>query len=142
MKKRKKKRHVVLLAVAGALVIGAGTLFFCRDAVIGGIKAKAAKEIGRKLLEEQIGSSLNLAGRKVDISKIMEQMDQADVDKVTEIAEKYISPDNIQEAAGLAASGNMEGLKDMAKEQLTQEDKAELEKMYEKYKDQIPMPAP
>ena len=55
----------------------------------------------------------------------MDQMDQADVDKVTEIAEKYISPDNIQEAAGLAASGNMEGLKDMAKEQLSQEVKSQ-----------------
>ena len=43
-------------------------------------------------------------------------------------------------AAGLAASGNMEGLKDMAKEQLSQEDKDELQKMYEKYKGQIPIP--
>lgn len=140
MKKRKKRRHIGLLVVAGVLVIGAGTLFFCKDSIIGGIKTKAAKEIGKKLLEEQIGSSLNLAGQKVDISEIMEQMDQADVEKVTEIAEKYISPDNIQEAAGLAASGNVEGLKDMAKEQLTQEDKEELQKMYEKYKGQIPMP--
>ena len=67
-------------------------------------------------------------------------MDQADVERVTEIAEKYISPDNIQEAAGLAASGNMEGLKDMAQEQLTQEDKEELQALYEKYKGQIPIP--
>ncbi|MCI9531767.1 MAG: hypothetical protein HFH38_08475 [Lachnospiraceae bacterium] len=140
MAKRKRKRHTGLLVVAGVLVISAGTLFVCRDSIISGIKAKAAKEIGKKLLEEQIGGSLKVAGQSVDIQAIMDQMDQADVDKVTEIAEKYISPDNIQEAAGLAASGNMEGLKDMAKEQLSQEDKDELQKMYEKYKGQIPIP--
>ena len=52
----------------------------------------------------------------------------------------FTSGDNIQEAAGLAASGNMEGLKDMAQEQLTQEDKEELQALYEKYKGQIPIP--
>ena len=82
----------------------------------------------------------NIAGQKIDVSEIIDQMDQADVERVTEIAEKYISPDNIQEAAGLAASGNMEGLKDMAQEQLTQEDKEELQALYEKYKGQIPIP--
>ena len=34
----------------------------------------------------------------------------------------------------------MEGLKDMAQEQLTQEDKEELQALYEKYKGQIPIP--
>lgn len=140
MGKRKKKKHFGLLVVTSVLVIGAGTLFLCRDTIISGVKTKAATEIGKKLLEQQIGASLNIAGQKVDISKIMDQMDQADVEKVTEIAEKYISPDNIQDAAGLAASGNMEGLKDMAQEQLTQEDKEELQKMYEKYKDRIQIP--
>ncbi len=140
MGRRKKKKHIGLLVVTGVLVIGAGTLFLCRDTIISGVKTKAAAEIGKKLLESQIGGSLNIAGQKVDISEIMEQMEQADVEKVTEIAEKYISPDNIQEAAGLAASGDMEGLKDMAQEQLTQEDKEELQRMYEKYKGQIQVP--
>lgn len=140
MAKRKKKRHIALLATVGILALGAGTLFYCKDSIIGGIKTKAATEIGRKLLEEQIGRSLTIAGQKIDVSEIMDQMDQADVERVTEIAEKYISPDNIQEAAGLAASGNMEGLKSMAQEQLTQEDKEELQALYEKYKGQIPIP--
>ena len=136
MGKRRKKRHIALLATVGVLALGAGALFYCKDSIIGGIKTKAATEIGRKLLEEQIGGSLNIAGQKIDVSEIIDQMDQADVERVTEIAEKYISP----EAAGLAASGNMEGLKDMAQEQLTQEDKEELQALYEKYKGQIPIP--
>ena len=109
MAKRKRKRHTGLLVVAGVLVISAGTLFVCRDSIISGIKAKAAKEIGKKLLEEQIGGSLKVAGQSVDIQAIMDQMDQADVDKVTEIAEKYISPDNIQEAAGTMEPGDTHG---------------------------------
>ena len=88
MGKRKKKRHIALLATVGVLALGAGTLFYYRDSIIGGIKTKAAAEIGRKLLEEQIGGSLNIAGQKLDVSEIIDQMDQADVERVTEIAEK------------------------------------------------------
>ncbi len=99
MGKRRKKRHIALLATVGVLALGAGTLFYYRDSIIGGIKTKAAAEIGRKLLEEQIGGSLNIAGQKLDVSEIIDQM-----------------------------------------EQLTQEDKEELQALYEKYKGQIPIP--
>ncbi len=58
MGRRKKKKHIGLLVVTGVLVIGAGTLFLCRDTIISGVKTKAAAEIGKKLLESQIGGSL------------------------------------------------------------------------------------
>ena len=69
-------------------------------------------------------------------------MDEEDVQKVTGIAEKYISPDNLKQAAAMAADGDLEGLKDMAGGQLTEEDKNELQEIYEKYKNQIPAALP
>lgn len=133
----KKRKHIGLIMVTAVLIVGAGALFIGRNMIVDGIRTKAAKEIGKKLLEEQFGSVVNIGEQELDISSIIENMDEADMEKVTDIAEKYISGDNIQEAAGLVQSGDIEGLKDMAREQLTVEDKAELQNLYEKYKDQI-----
>ena len=76
------------------------------------------------------------------LKDVMNQMDEEDVEKVSQIAEKYISPENIRQAAGMAASGDVEGLKSLAEGQLTEEDKNELMGLYEKYKDQIPNQLP
>lgn len=135
---RKRKKHIKLIVTTAVLVVGAGALFVGRHAIVDTVRTKAATEIGKKLLEEQIGSNLNINGQNIDVSEIVEQMDEADVQKVTDIAQKYISQDNLKTAADLAASGDTEGLKDLAKEQLTEEDKNELQGLYEKYKDQIP----
>lgn len=135
---RKRKKHSRLIVVTAVLVVGATALFAGRHAIVDTVKTKAATEIGKKLLEEQIGSNLNIGGQNIDVSEIMDQMDEADVQKVTDIAGKYISQDNLKTAADLAASGDTEGLKNLAKEQLTEEDKNQLQGLYDKYKDQLP----
>ncbi|MEY8391499.1 hypothetical protein D3Z36_07290 [Lachnospiraceae bacterium] len=139
---RKKKRHIGLLAVTGVLVISAGVLFAGRHVIVQQVKTKAAVEIGKRLLTEQFGSQINIGGRQVDVSQVMEQMDEEDVETITGIAEKYISPENIKQAAQMAASGDTEGLKALAGEQVSQEDKEQLQGLYEKYKDQIPANIP
>ena len=78
----------------------------------------------------------------MDVSEIVNRMEEQDVKAVTDIVEKYISSDNVKQAADMAASGDTEGLKNMAESQLTEEDKNELRGIYEKYKDQIPNGAP
>lgn len=142
MKKRKKRRtHIGLLVITAVLVVAAGTLFAGRHAIVQGIKTKAAMEIGKKMLETQIGHTINIDGQEVNVSEIAaqieEQMDEQDVQKVTEIAEKYISPDNIKQAANMAANGDTEGLQALAEGQISEEDKQELQGIYDKYKDQI-----
>ena len=124
------------------LIVAAGGLFAGRHAILEGVKTKAASEIGKRLLEEQIGNNINIGGQNVNVSEIVDQMDEEDVQKVTGIAEKYISPDNLKQAAAMAADGDLEGLKDMAGGQLTEEDKNELQEIYEKYKNQIPAALP
>lgn len=135
---KKRKKHTGLIVVTTVLVVGAGALFAGRHAIVDTVKTKAAAEIGKKLLEEQIGNNINVNGQDVDVSEIIDHMDEEDVQKVTDIAGKYISEDNLKTAADMAASGDTEGLKDLAKDQLTEEDKNELQGIYDKYKDQIP----
>lgn len=138
----KRKRHTGLMITTIVLVAAAGTLFMGRHTITEKIKTKAAAEIGKKLIEEQLGREVNIGGREVDVSEIVNRMEEQDVKAVTDIVEKYISSDNVKQAADMAASGDTEGLKNMAESQLTEEDKNELRGIYEKYKDQIPNGAP
>ncbi len=135
---KKKRRHIGLLVVTGVLVISSGILFVGKDIILQQVKVKAAKEIGKKLLTEQFGKTIDVGGQQIDVSEIVEDMDQEDVETITGIAEKYISPENIKQAAGMAANGDVEGLKDLAGDQVSEEDMAQLQDLYEKYKDQIP----
>ncbi len=93
------------------------------------------------MLEAQIGQTVRINGQETDVSdiaaQIEQQMDEEDVQKITEIAEKYISPENIRQAANLAAGGDTEGLKNLAEGQISEEDKQKLQGLYDKYKDQI-----
>lgn len=137
----KRKRHTGLM-ITTIVLVAAGTLFMGRHTITEKIKTKAAAEIGKKLIEEQLGREVNIGGREVDVSEIVNRMEEQDVKAVTDIVEKYISSDNVKQAADMAASGDTEGLKNMAESQLTEEDKNELRGIYEKYKDQIPNGAP
>ncbi|MCI8485247.1 MAG: hypothetical protein HFH41_13060 [Lachnospiraceae bacterium] len=139
---KKRRRHTGLIITMLILVAAAGTLFAGRHTMIERIKTKAATEIGKKLMEEQLGREINIDGREVNVSDIVNRMEEQDVKAVTDIVEKYISSDNVKQAADMAASGDTEGLKNMAESQLTEEDKNELRGIYEKYKDQIPSEAP
>ncbi len=80
---RKKKKHIGLLLVTGVLIIGAGTLYAGRHVIVEQVKTKAAVEIGKKLLTEQFGSKINIGGRQVDVSEIMNHMEEEDVETIT-----------------------------------------------------------
>lgn len=135
---KKRKRHVVLLAVTGMLMAGAVVLFAERDAIEEQIKGKAAREIGKKIFEEQLEKTVNVGGQKVNVSEVVDHMDQEDVEQLTDIAEKYISPENLKQAADMAANGDVEGIAGLAKEQVSDADRAQLLALYEKYRNQLP----
>ena len=80
---------------------------------------------------------MEVGEQRVDVSQMIENMEQKDVETLTDIAEKYISPENLREAADMAADGDLEGLKELAEEQISKEDQAQLQGLYEKYKNQI-----
>ncbi|EOS26437.1 hypothetical protein C806_01173 [Lachnospiraceae bacterium 3-1] len=136
MKKRRKK-HTGLFVITAFLMVTAVVLFVGRHTIVQGIKTKVATEVGKKMLEKQIGKSINVGGQEINVSDLVDQMEEQDVEKVTEIAEKYVSPENIKQAADFAASKDVEGLKNLLEGQITQEDQNELEELYYKYKDQI-----
>lgn len=134
---RRKKKHIRLLAVTGILAVSAVILFANRDKIVEQARVRAVKEISKKLLTEQLGEELEVGDQSIDVSQMIENMEQKDVETLTDIAEKYISPENLREAADMAADGDLEGLKELAEEQISKEDQAQLQDLYEKYKNQI-----
>ncbi len=134
---KKKRKQARLLAVTGILVAAAAVLFAGRETIDKQIKMKAATEIGKKILEEQLSKTVNAGGQQIDVSEVIDSMEQEDVEQITDIAEKYISPENIKQAADLAASGDVEGLAGLADGQVSDADRARLEALYEKYKDRL-----
>lgn len=134
---RRKKKHIRLLAVTGILAVSAVILFANRDKIVEQARVRAVKEISKKLLTEQLGEELEVGDQRIDVSQMIENMEQKDVETLTDIAEKYISPENLREAADMAADGDLEGLKELAEEQISTEDQAQLQDLYEKYKNQI-----
>ncbi len=134
---RRKKKHIRLLAVTGILAVSAVILFANRDRIVEQARVRAVKEISKKLLTEQLGEELEVGDQRIDVSQMIENMEQKDVETLTDIAEKYISPENLREAADMAADGDLEGLKELAEEQISKEDQAQLQDLYEKYKNQI-----
>lgn len=133
----KKKRHLGLLVISSSLVLCAGALFAGRHVILEEVRTKAATEIGKRVLMEQLNRHASTAGQASAVSQVVENMEQEDVETLTGIAEKYISQDNLKQAADLVANGDMEGLKELAQEQVTEEDQAQLEELYDKYKDKI-----
>ena len=107
---RRKKKHIRLLAVTGILAVSAVILFANRDRIVEQVRVRAVKEISKKLLTEQLGEELEVGEQRVDVSQMIENMEQKDVETLTDIAEKYISPENLREAADMAADGDLEGL--------------------------------
>lgn len=134
----KKKKHVKLVVITTVLALSAGALFFGRHAIVHGIKAKASVEIGKRLIEGQLGENINIGGIDVNVSDIVENIEEEDVEQVGEIVEKYISPSTIKSVTDMVSNGDTAGLQELAEEQLTEEDKAKLQEIYDKYKDQIP----
>lgn len=135
---RKKRKHIRLLAVTGVLVVTAGVLFAGRNVVIEQMKVKTVKEISKKVLSEQLGAQAGPEGWQEEVSQVIDQMEAEDVETLTDIAQKYISPENIRQAAELAASGDLEKLQDLAEDQVSGEDQAKLQELYEKYRTQVP----
>lgn len=134
---RKRKKHAALLAVSAILVAGAVMLFAGRGTIEKQIKAKAAMEIGKKIFEQQLSKTVNVGGQQVDVSDVVDNMEQEDIEQLTGIAQKYISPENIKQAVDMAASGDVQGLAGLANGQVSDADRAQLEALYEKYKNQL-----
>lgn len=141
-KRKKTKRHTGRIIVSVLLIVVAAGLFIGRNAIIDGLRTKAVKTVATKLLEEQLSKAAKeVLGSNVDVdvSEVIDNMEEEDIEKAVDIAEKYVEPGKLEEYVEMVRDGDIARIKQQVKEELSEEDKQELRGLYEKYKDQIPL---
>ena len=137
MSAKRRKRHTgfkVFLIIVAVLAV---SIFVLKDQIISAVKTKAAEVVVEKLLEEKLSDD-SLSYNGVSAKDIMDHMDEADKETITSVITSNMTEENISAVESYVKSGDTAGLKDYVKDNLSETDKATVEDLYEKYKDQIP----
>ncbi len=128
-----KSNHTALKVFAVILIIVLIAGFAARNRIKSFVKEKAAAVIVEKLLDEKITSDAKISGR-LSAKEFYESMDEQDRQKVMDIITSNMTDENIRQVKSHITNGDMSGLKQYVKENLSGEDKAAVQKIYEKYK--------
>ena len=135
MSRQRKKRHIVLKCILAILILGGAALYICRDQVKSVVTKKAASVVAEKLIEEKLANEVEIPSG-LDVSSMIETMDDADVATVTDIVEENMDEETVSDVTSYITSGDMTGLKQYVKDTLDGEDETKITEIYDKYKDQ------
>ncbi len=123
---RFQKFIVFLIAIVIILLVG----YFV---ALPKIKTKAAGVVAEKLLESQISSDASaIAG--VNAQEILDAMSDTDRETVDQIITHHMSAETMKEATSYITSGDTAGLKQYAKDTLTESEMEQIRELYNKYK--------
>lgn len=130
--RRPRRKLQVFICVVVAIVI---ILILLKVFFIGPIKEKAIDSLAEQMIQSEISS--DETGADVDTQAILDAMSEEDRDTLEGIISDNLSPETIKDASSYLANGDMQGLKEYAKESLSEEDLQEIKDLYLKYKDEI-----
>lgn len=139
-KKKKKKKSIlhVILPVLFTIIIIAVILILAKIYVYDPFKEQAVSTLTEKLLQSEINADTTLPdGTTINAKEILDSMSADDKETVTDIIDSHISPSTIKEASTYLSNGDTEGLKNYAKDMLSDSETQKVMDLYEKYKDQI-----
>ncbi len=98
------------------------------------IKKKTVNKIVEKAVEKAIEE---YGGEKAeDIQKVMDNVDEKDKERVTEILTDNMSLDSIGDVQSYISNNDVDGLMEYAEKELTAEEYSELTGIFEKYSDE------
>ncbi len=138
-KKSTKRKHSVILPIIGALIIIAAIIVLAKIYIYDPFKDDAISALTEKLIQTQINSDTTLPdGTTINAQELLDSMSKEDQDTIHEIVKKHVTPSTISKATSYVTSGDTQGLKEYAKEMLTDSETEELISIYKKYKDQLP----
>jgi hypothetical protein len=132
--RKNRKRHTGCLVTLLIFVIIAVGLLLGGRTLLNSIKVKAAKTLAKKVITEQIEQNIGSLGN-IDVDKIIDDMPDEDVNKITDMVDKYVGLENIGEYINMARDGELNQLQQYLDEKVSQEDKEEIQSLYNKYKD-------
>ena len=127
-KKRKKSSALpTVLGVVVALALIIGIAYF---AAIKPLKEKAVDTVA----EKAISSVAQQAGvESSEAETLYSNMTEEDKAVVQDIIEEHADAETMQKAVDLYQDGDMEGLKEMASSELSEEEIQQMKELYQKY---------
>jgi cytoskeletal protein RodZ len=139
MSRKKKSRRPrrglqkLLVVVVALVIIGVVLKIF----VYTPLKEKAVNTMTEKLIQSEIASDVTISG-DVSAQEILDSMSEEDRSTVEQIMDDNLTPEVMAKASAYLAKGDTDGLKDYAKETLSDEEIQQVKDLYAKYKDQLP----
>lgn len=132
----KRKTHlglkVFLWIVVILVIIGIAVKFFIYDP----LKEKAVSALAEKLIQSEIASDTD-ATSDINAEEVLDSMSDEDKDTLNQLIDDNISADTISDVSSYLANGDTDGLKEYAKDTLSDDELQEVKDLYEKYKDEL-----
>lgn len=134
-----KRKHSIILPIISALIIIVAIVVLAKIYIYDPFKDEAISALTEKLIQTQINSDTTLPdGTTVNAQELLDSMSPEDQDTIHEIVKEHVTPSTISKATSYVTSGDTQGLKEYAKDMLTDSETEELKSLYKKYKDEIP----
>lgn len=122
----------LLVAIIALVIIGIIVKLFIYEP----FRKRIIYSVAEKFIQAEIASDSELE-ENIHAQEIMDSMNEEDRDVLEQIISENISPDAISDVSSYLASGDLEGLKNYAKNTLSDRDLEKIRDLYTKYKNQI-----
>lgn len=122
----------LLVAIIALIVIGVIVKLFIYEP----FRERIACSMAEKLIQAEIASDPELE-EKIHAQEILDSMNEADRETLEQIVRENISPDAISDVSSYLIRGDFEGLKNYAKNTLSDTQLQQIKDLYTKYKIQI-----
>lgn len=134
---RGKKREPLIVTISKVIIflcfftIAVCLIFmYSRKKVVETVTEKVTEQVVKEVAREN-----GLDDKEV--SEILESVDEEDKEVMYDIIDSHANSEAVKKAIDAAKSGDVEAVKQMAMDELSEEEIIELKRMYEKYKNQI-----
>ena len=122
----------LLVAVVALIIIGVIVKLFIYEP----FRERIIYSMAEKFIQAEIASDSELE-ENIHAQEIMDSMNEEDRETLEQIISENISPDAISDVSSYLASGDLDGLKNYAKNTLSDSELQQIRDLYAKYKNQI-----
>lgn len=126
--KKGKALKIVIVIVVILAVIGVGFKFF----IYGKLKEKAFNMVTKDMVQQMLDENSRL-DNGVDIDEVVRSVSQEDKEKIEKMIVDSVPLSDVPKVLNMVRTGEVQELKDYAKDNFTDEQIMEMKEIYKKY---------
>ena len=130
-KRRRRRRHNfagIFIQILIVLLIIGGLIYYGR----GFVKQKVEDKVAESIVTQIAGSESSLSNGK-SAREVYQSMSTQDQKKIQTIVDDHLDSQTASKVQQYITKGDTQGLKEYAQNSLTEEERAQLRELYEKY---------